>query len=205
MDWNSFFKTLGSSAVVVAAVGWVARGLFSNILSRDLQKHKNDLEKDIERFKADLRVHCFEHETRFARLHEERVFVIAKLFELVARVDRIIRRLPRYNLSEELYSKLSNAIDELDTYSAEHEVYFDDALCRNLREFIHLAGVISVLSPKEGDIPSHDDGEVTRGIHNLQNTIPPILAEIRKQFRMLIGAGVAGCVVNEETSDDTNN
>ena len=46
IDWESVISTVLSTSVIVATLGWVARGLFSHFLSRDLQTHKGKLESE---------------------------------------------------------------------------------------------------------------------------------------------------------------
>lgn len=44
MDWNSIFTTLGSTAIVVAAIGFVAKSFFNHLLSKASAEHSNALQ-----------------------------------------------------------------------------------------------------------------------------------------------------------------
>lgn len=44
MDWNSIFTTLGSTAIVVAAIGFVAKSIFNHLLSKASAEHSNALQ-----------------------------------------------------------------------------------------------------------------------------------------------------------------
>ena len=66
MDIQRLAETLGIGAFIIAALTYLLRSIWGQMLSRDLEK-----------FKTDLRTAAFEQETRFARLHERRAAVTA--------------------------------------------------------------------------------------------------------------------------------
>jgi len=76
IDWTDVAKTLGSTAIACAAIIFIIRTFWSQLLSRDLDGFKAKLENrstvEIERLRNDLKRVAFEHETRYAKLHEKR-------------------------------------------------------------------------------------------------------------------------------------
>jgi hypothetical protein len=54
MDWEAIVKTLGSTAVVIAALSFLAKGIINQVLKRDLEAHKAALKQDSDAAKARL-------------------------------------------------------------------------------------------------------------------------------------------------------
>jgi hypothetical protein len=86
MDWNEIIKTIGTNAIFLAVLGFVAKSIFNQMLSRDVEKFKVQIQAthdaELERLRAELGQTAFVKQTKFAALHEKRVQVIARLYEL---------------------------------------------------------------------------------------------------------------------------
>jgi hypothetical protein len=46
VDWKTVLSTLGSTAIVVAAVGFIARTITQHVFRRDLETHKSNLKRE---------------------------------------------------------------------------------------------------------------------------------------------------------------
>ena len=79
IEWNTFFATLVSNSVLLAILAFVAKSLFSQLLSRDLEKFKTTVGRENEEFKATLQKAAIEHQTRFQSLHAKRSEIIGSL------------------------------------------------------------------------------------------------------------------------------
>jgi hypothetical protein len=55
VDWNRLIETLGSTAIIVAALGFVAKSLVQHLFSRDLDTHKADLTRRADHELAEAR------------------------------------------------------------------------------------------------------------------------------------------------------
>lgn len=75
------------NALLLAVLGWLARSLLQNLLTRDLAEHRIRLEaenqKSAQAFGHELSLAAREHDIRFGKLHERRADIIAKLYELL--------------------------------------------------------------------------------------------------------------------------
>ena len=75
------------NALVLAVLGWLARSLIQNLLSKDLDKYRLQLESENQRaaqaFGHELSLAAKEHDIRFGKLHERRAETIAMLYELL--------------------------------------------------------------------------------------------------------------------------
>ena len=71
----------------MAVLGWLARSLMQNLLTKDLAEHRVRLEAENQRaaqsFGHELSLAAREHDIRFGKLHERRAETIAKLYELL--------------------------------------------------------------------------------------------------------------------------
>lgn len=55
-------------SIVVAGMSWVAQAVITHILSRDIEKHKNRLERDVEEFRHSMELKTIEHDARARRI-----------------------------------------------------------------------------------------------------------------------------------------
>jgi hypothetical protein len=82
--WEEVLRTTTLAAILIAAIGFLARSLFAYWLDRDLERHKTKLEHqaqmEIAKTRNELRLVAFEYETRFSRLHEEIVRAILETY-----------------------------------------------------------------------------------------------------------------------------
>ena len=131
MNLQLLLQTLGISGLLVALVAYLGRVLIKQLLS-----------KDIEKFKAELNMHAFEHQIRFSKLHEKQATVIATLFAKLAEADNAIQNYIKPfvlagDLSEnDRQHNAANAINEFIHFYKKHAIYFDEATCSKLESFI---------------------------------------------------------------------
>lgn len=131
MDWELIVKTLGVSTILVAGVIFLGKVLMGHLLS-----------KDMESFKAELKMSSFEHEIRFSKLHEKVALTIAELYKKLAGTTGALKNyiaefVPAGSLSEPDRQKIVvDAMNEFIRYYNENKIYFDTSVCTKLDEFI---------------------------------------------------------------------
>ena len=112
VDWNDVLKTIGSTAVVVGILGFVARGLFEHVLKRDFEAYRTQLAKDTE------------HRDRVRQevLRWSNPILGGSLKELQGRLKNI--------LEDEGYAALSSkSKDKLNPeWSIDHEYFFSSTV-----------------------------------------------------------------------------
>lgn len=100
------------------------------------------LSKDLEKFKADLNIQAFEHQTRFSKLHDKQVFVIAELYEKLVNTFLAIHNyikpfVPVGDLTEDERERQAIiAINEFTNYYRKHAIYFTAEICQKIESFI---------------------------------------------------------------------
>ena len=87
MDWPDIIKTIGANAVFLAVVGFVAKSLFNQMLTRDVDKFRIELQatndKELAKFRSELEKTVFEHQTRFTKLYDKRAEIIGNIYPLI--------------------------------------------------------------------------------------------------------------------------
>ena len=88
MDWKTVFETVGISGILIVVIGFLLRSLFRQLLSIDMANYQHELEIQTERFRSELGISAFEHQTRFSALHVKRAQVIAELYSLLCQAEQ---------------------------------------------------------------------------------------------------------------------
>lgn len=91
--FHQFLSMLISASLTVAALAFVAKALFAQLLKRDVENHKNELAKDLEQFKRTIDAVQFEHQTRFTVMQERRADVISELYKRMATAQVAVARM----------------------------------------------------------------------------------------------------------------
>jgi hypothetical protein len=196
MDWADILKTLGTNSILLVVLGFVARSIFTAMLSKDVDKYRMQIqanyEKEIERLKADLNRQAAEHQIRFSKLHEKRAEVIAKIYELIVEAEEKCRLLiakPPISTSDELSSKLTEITMNLDPYLRRNKIYLDSELCSKLECFeqklIKVGGGFAI-SKTLAD-PDERKEMVNMAVKEYHEKLPEIKEELENRFRILLG------------------
>jgi len=193
MDWNVIITTVLTSssitALILAVMGYLSKNLFSQILSRDIERYKSDLQKT-----------AFENQTRFQILHTKRAMIIEELYRCLVQAERDAKSLIQplqfsgEPSQEEKFTKALNSGNSLFESFECHRIYFTKESCERIDHF--LQGLRNALidfqlvlnSQKSGGaaaVKSVDTWIVTWD--NLQKELPPIKADIEKDFREILG------------------
>lgn len=84
MFWEDLLRTLGGMAILVAAMAWLSKSLLTNLLSKDLERFKSDLQassqRSVESFKATLQIESQRRAIEYSALHAKRAELIAELY-----------------------------------------------------------------------------------------------------------------------------
>ena len=216
MDWTTLFTNLGTFAIGSTALVILIKLLAPHLFSLNLERYKDELkaasdrslegykaelkvrhEMEMERLRADLRQVTFQHEITFAKLHEKRAEIIVDLYQKLLKAEASARFLLtplRYAddpPEEEREKQAESAANEFYRYYRDHKLYFDHHLCRLLEDLDTKLTVARV----DHATYSEDDPETARerramrylGWKALKEDFPPILREIEKEFRTLLG------------------
>ncbi len=192
IDWVSILiSTVTSSSIVAISLvilGFIAKSLYGQVLSKDLDIHKSSLERI-----------AHEHSVKFESLHAKRAEVI---FEVYTRIvfaenhsfDMLNVIDDYYKISiKERFEHAKESITELATYFEFNRLYFEDKTCKKIDEIIKRMGKVlldyePILKAVEPEDLNEEHFEVWK--HSfiiILKDIPPIKNEIEIQFRTLLG------------------
>jgi hypothetical protein len=163
----------------------------------------------LEEFKAELKSTAFERETKFSKLHEKRLQVLAELYRKLSHVNS---NLSAMKLTAEsgipddhmklLIDDFNKAIDEFSAYLSENRLYLPDHLCDQLYLYwAYSIGVWSNLSTSyitndhstrvnEGKEAYMEDARqsLIKASVKIREKLDPLNKVIEKEFRDLIGS-----------------
>lgn len=196
MNWSSLLQNLGAFAIASGLLAWLVKKLIDQSLKRSLQAFEADLKRrndvEIERLRSDLRSASFEHETKFARLHETRAEIVAELYKRLVQTEDAINTLlsPGQPAVQEDREVQFHQVGDLWRFFDERQIYFDEELCelmdkqrQNLTE-----SAVYFLSPELVRDPSGQFVEpVQTRLDELVKSIPAIRHAIERRMREMLG------------------
>ncbi len=197
MDLIGLVQNLGIWGIAVLGFVYLSRKIFEKWMSQDLESFKARLrashDAEIERLRADLRAVAFERETRFARLHQRRAEVLVELYKrLVSAYSSFVEMVSILQVGDEgdrkkRVEKARNDGNSFFAYFHENYIYFDDSLCvvlekleKKFRSAWSEFTVFPDLKPATGE-------EWHKIWKDFSQEVPPLLREIHKRFRKLLG------------------
>ncbi len=107
IDWSSLIETLTSTAIIVAALGWISSKGIQHWLTLQVENHKSSLDQQVETFKSDLKAKSDRQLEEFKN----------QLTERSAEKDRIRNEVARWSnpipsAITELNHRLNNILDD---------------------------------------------------------------------------------------------
>lgn len=204
MDWAQLFATALASSVFTGAVlgvaGILSRSIIDRWFVRNLEKFKAELQgknaREIEALRTELRRSAFEHEIRFARLHEERAKIIAELYGLLVDAQRELGLLiglmtPQgAQTAEKTLGAVREKGDLFVDYLNRHLIFLPESLGRTLNAFRDLYArtwidyKLSVIHGGAEDAESF--AYMKRGFDTITERIPELKREIESEFRRML-------------------
>jgi len=127
MDIFELFKAWGVAGVIAAATVWLIKNIFDQILKKDIDKFKHDLEKESIEFKI-----------RYEKLHYERAEVVKEVYKKIVRTYKKFHSLMRpMQWADELTGeeKIKQAIDEINSlvdYYEENRIFFEESIAEEI-------------------------------------------------------------------------
>jgi len=191
---------------VVFLVDIVVTGILLYSFQRVIDERAD---KRMAEFKADLQAAAFEHQTRFAKLHEERAKIIAELYKKLTRVEysllfssqgihlRADLELPRdiaVDESKRLFESALKRVSEFQEYFDENRVFLSKPLCVKIENMAEkFSATLADLEQTFEPTPPGTEGPgpaimaVWRAAKKVRVIIPSVKQDIEQEFRSLLG------------------
>lgn len=200
MNWLSVLENIGTFAVASGLLVWLVKSLTQQSLARDLEAFKADLRRthavEIERLKSDLRADSFEHETRFAQLHETRAKIVAELYRLLVLAEDAIST-PLGDIQpaeredqERLFKEAGSKTSELMRFFEERRIYFDEGLCGLMDALTFNFQQAWLYGSPYGERTPEQREKTQRYLNALSESIPFIRRNIETLMREMLGVGM---------------
>jgi hypothetical protein len=206
---DAFLLAFGGNAILIAALGFLAKSLISQWLTREIKRFEADLQRTsaaaAEEMKHRLSLVAHEHHVRFSRLHEKQAEVLEEAYSKLLDFETASASLglaSNGTPEEFLESALRQAEDagwELVHYIRRKEIYLPAETSAQLQKLI--AQIISLLSSCSFNLLGMklassgrqdlfpDVKDAWGSIHRyLDHEAPAVRGEIIVEFRRLLGA-----------------
>lgn len=199
-------STLGTSALALGALTYLARVLIEKLLARDLAEHRARLDAQsqatMENLKLQIRIQAFEHETAYQQVLAMRVKTIAELHGNLVMVLRTFERLfaaaPAQTPNNDLIGAASAAWDAFDEHFDKNRLHLPPLTIDIISSFagrlrairhsflIEISGLLPHTTPIEP--AARDWVASTKAWMALQDHVHNSLKQLEEEFRGLLGS-----------------
>jgi len=141
-----FLLAIGSQALVLTVIGYLARSLIAQLLAKDLETFKTTIkiegEREIQKISHELEKKSIEHHVRFSRLHEKRAEIIATLYSMIVQAHMHLEKVidPREFMGDpSKMDQMDNAyrsVSEFYSYFNKNRIYLPEYLCNQTNSFV---------------------------------------------------------------------
>lgn len=183
--WIEVAKNLGLTGILTAGAVWIFKILIGHLFSKDLEKFKANLEKEIAI-----------HRIRYEKMHSERAEVIKELYKKMSKVHRSFGsfmsplQLTGEPTEEEKGKLAAQHANEFTEYYEENRIFIEedlaediDQLSKTLRSaWLKFRTSRAVKNESNEHIKYWDDAWKI-----IDEEVPKLKKEIEKKFRKILG------------------
>lgn len=160
------------------------------------------IERDVEKFKAQLQLSVKEREIQFSTLHIKRAKIITQLYSKLVDVHTAMEAFIKDHSGDLNSPKRQEALSklgELKDFTSKNRIYFDDQICELLDDIITKLGHIDMdkflandfknVANFTGNIEDAKESEKLKKEiwDTVHNTVPVLQEQLRKKFQKLLG------------------
>lgn len=194
------------NALLLAVLGWLAKSLVQNLLTKDLAEHRIRLESENQlaarTFEHELSLAAREHDIRFGKLHERRAEAIAKLYKLLSVTSEkgATYSAPFGYSSDppksEQFSAFASAYNDAARYFFSHKLFLPAETCKKVEDlFQGLKEHPSKMNMYMGMADQHPSSDIelkkldawSEAWKYFQGDFKPAMTALENDFRMLLG------------------
>jgi len=140
----------GGQAMLLAALAFLIKRFINHSLEKDLERYKGDLraaaDTSLEHTKALLQRAAAEHQIRFTSLHERRAQVLADLYERLAELFYAVQELatspvpPSASIPEGRYATAMAKLVDANHFYQTRRIFLPERACLHVESFIQSLG-----------------------------------------------------------------
>ena len=197
-------SSLGTSALTLGALTYLAKVLIESLLARDLAEHKARLDAQsqasIENLKLQTRVQAFEHEAAYQHVLVMRVKAIAELYSNLVTVlhtfEHLFTAAPTRTPDNRLIDGAASAWQTFDEHFDKNRIYLPTNTVDSINSFARRLGAIresflieisGLLPDTPADPRAKDWVASTKAWMALQDHMHDSLKLLEDEFRSLLG------------------
>ncbi len=182
--WEQVAILIFTPTATIAAVVYFLRKMFDRGLQRDL-----------ERYRANLKREDIEHQIKYSLIHERKAEVIANVYAGLVKAKRKMAQLvfifqPGGQNLRQKKQDAADAYNNIDDYFNEHRLYLDRVTADKVESILIKIkeAFIDFDTVQNGDDYKHDTtGFWRQASDQIKNEIPPLLEELESEFRTILG------------------
>jgi hypothetical protein len=213
--WKELLLLSVSNAVLLGVLGFIARSLIVHWLEKDIERYRASLrvhnEREMERLRTHLRVRSFEHEVRFRWLHEKQVEILAETY---AKLHTFYRNASSYVAvlewagepsKEEKLKLVKEAADAFRDYFLPRRLYIPDGTFGRIKAFSDkLYDIVSEFrqgQEREKHGVERNGGYWSKAWEAVTKEAGPLFDTVRADFQKLMGVVSSLETVDEACQD----
>ena len=206
--YAEILKILGGAAILVAVVGWLTRSLILHLLSKDVEKFKQQLSAanalELEKLRSDLAKQTIEHEIKFRRIDEKIANHLAEIYQRQLAVYEGVSNYVKFiemgdePSKDEKLENVSEANKKFNDYFYANCVYVPPKLYTKLKGLADsLTGIANDFTrgrrrEERGRNPINenddDDGDYwTKAFNKIEQKAKPMFTEMIEEIQRRLG------------------
>lgn len=186
--WSELLLAFGGTALLIAALAWLARSIVLHVLSKDLEKFKHSLQMEAAQFK-----------TTWDLLHAKRAELIAELygklvdFNEAAKSFTSVAEYSDEPNKEKKYALYQQKASEFHTCFVRNRIYFTERTCHKIDDlFKKIEGASQGFNfwsaqGKHAAAERKADEAWSKAWKTVTEEAPPLMASMEEDFRTLLG------------------
>ena len=87
IDWINLLNNIGIFAVSSGFFIWLVKKIFEVFIDKDIEKYKDKLNQELQKFKNELKIVEIEKQVAYTRLHNDRAELIKQLYQKVVKLS----------------------------------------------------------------------------------------------------------------------
>jgi len=180
---------------VAFLIGYLANKIIIQVLDRNIESFKISMEKEVEKYKAELLIQTKQNEIKFSRLHEDRAFIIKELYKKIVKTEGMCRTFINElkKLSPKAIDMIKDAVRiqvDLLQYAEENKIVFNEDICKiidDIETVYLLTGIPDYSHRTNAGLPPFDEESIKQIEFMLNYNLPQLKKKLEVEFRSILG------------------
>jgi hypothetical protein len=203
--WQQLITLILTPTIVVAVITYISRGIFQQLLSRDMENYKQKLQADFEVHKLklqseqeqaklqlenELQKRLHEFQTKFSSYHTKQAEVIGQIYELLMDASDYVADMilvgPSSDVEKqkELEREVKDLVMKLTRFYRKNRIFLNKESCGKMDGLLKKINFSFSTFVFARITPSQDRIKIwLHASEIMEKEVPPLLDELENQFR----------------------